>query len=66
MGRRLCVGDIHGCYSKLIDVLDKYKFSSSDSLYCVGDLCDKGCDKGKENLKTLNFLMNLKYYKILF
>lgn len=58
MGRRLCVGDIHGMYSKLIDVLDRCKFSSSDTLYCVGDLCDRGI----ENLKTLQFLMSLKNF----
>lgn len=58
MKRNLCIGDIHGCYSKLIDVLDKCKFSDSDTLYCVGDLCDRG----NENLKTLNFLMQLKNF----
>ena len=58
MGRRLCLGDIHGMYSKLTDVLNRCNFSSSDTLYCVGDLCDRG----KENLKTLQFLMNLKNF----
>ncbi len=58
MNRRLCIGDIHGTYLKLADVLDRCKFSSSDILYCVGDLCDRG----KENLKTLKFLMSLKNF----
>ena len=58
MGRRLCLGDIHGTYSKLTDVLNRCNFSSSDTLYCVGDLCDRG----KENLKTLQFLMSLKNF----
>lgn len=58
MGRRLCLGDIHGMYSKLTDVLDKCKFTSSDTLYCVGDLCDRG----NENLKTLQFLMSLNNF----
>ncbi len=58
MGRRLCIGDIHGTYSKLTDVLDRCNFSSSDTLYCVGDLCDRG----KENLKTLQFLMSLNNF----
>lgn len=58
MGRRLCIGDIHGMYSKLTDVLNRCNFSSSDTLYCVGDLCDRG----NENLKTLQFLMNLNNF----
>ena len=58
MSRRLCVGDIHGMYSRLTDVLDKCKFSSPDKLYGAGDLCDRG----KENLKTLKFLMGLNNF----
>lgn len=57
--RRLCVGDIHGCYDKLNDVLDKCKFSDSDILYSVGDFTDRGT----QNVKTLDFLMNLKNFK---
>lgn len=57
--RRLCVGDIHGCYDKLIDVLDRCKFSDSDILYSVGDFTDRGT----QNVKTLDFLMGLKNFK---
>ena len=57
--RRLCVGDIHGCYDKLIDVLNRCNFSDSDILYSVGDFTDRGT----QNVKTLNFLMSLKNFK---
>ena len=57
--RRLCVGDIHGCYDKLIDVLNRCNFSDSDILYSVGDFTDRGT----QNVKTLDFLMSLKNFK---
>ena len=56
--RRLCVGDIHGCYDKLMETLDKCRFSDSDILYSVGDFTDRG----NQNIKTLNFLMSLKNF----
>lgn len=54
----LCVDYNHSMYSRLTNVLDKCKFSFFDKLYSVGDLCDRE----KWNLKTLNFLMNLKNF----
>lgn len=57
--RRLCIGDIHGCYDKMMSALDNCKYSDTDILYSVGDLCDRG----KQNVKTLNFLMSLKNFK---
>lgn len=57
--RRLCIGDIHGCYDKLIDVLDRCRFSDTDILYSVGDFTDRG----KQNVKTLDFLMELNNFK---
>lgn len=53
--RRFVVGDIHGCYDELKDLLEKVKFSESDILYGVGDYCDRG----KQNLDVLRFLMSL-------
>ena len=40
--RTIIVGDIHGCYDELIDLLDKVSFGSEDRLICVGDLITKG------------------------
>jgi len=50
------VGDIQGCYDPLRKLLDQVKFDpSSDTLYCVGDLVNRG----PKSLKTLHFLMSL-------
>ena len=57
--RRLIVGDIHASYEKLMDVLEKARFSSSDVLYSVGDIVDRG-DKVTE---TLDFLMGLDNFR---
>lgn len=53
--RRLCIGDIHGNYDKTLKVLDFCKFSDSDVLYSTGDFCDRG----RQNVKTIDFLMSL-------
>ena len=45
--RTIVVGDIHGCYEELMDLLDKAKASEDDRLVCVGDLITKG-PKNKE------------------
>jgi hypothetical protein len=45
MGRRLFVGDLHGCRQELEDLLDKFGFEKgSDSLHSVGDVVGKGPD----------------------
>lgn len=53
--RRFVVGDIHGCYDKLISLLDVIKFSNEDTLYGIGDYCDRG----NQPLEVLRFLMSL-------
>ncbi|WP_145567290.1 metallophosphoesterase [Yersinia aleksiciae] len=41
--RIFVVGDIHGCYKKLMDALDRVQFERSvDLLVSVGDLADRG------------------------
>jgi hypothetical protein len=40
--RTMVVGDLHGCYDELLDLLDKVGFGSEDRLICVGDLITKG------------------------
>jgi serine/threonine protein phosphatase 1 len=40
--RTIVVGDLHGCYDELLDLLDKVSFGSEDRLVCVGDLITKG------------------------
>lgn len=53
--RRLCVGDLHGSISKLMTVLENCDFSKDDILYSLGDFCDRGFD----NIETLEFCMDL-------
>ena len=49
------VGDIQGCYSKLRELLDLAKFCNADTLWCVGDLVNRGA----QDLDTLRFLKSL-------
>lgn len=60
--RRFVMGDIHGCYDKLENLLKMIQFDSKDILYGVGDCCDRG----GENLKTLNLLTSLPEFKGVF
>lgn len=55
MGRNLIIGDIHSRYEKLTAVLEIASYNpDSDILYSVGDFCDRG----KDAVKTLRFLMS--------
>lgn len=61
--KRFVVGDIHGCYSKLRDVLDKAEFQpDEDILYSLGDLCDRG----KQNKEVLDYLVSLPHFEGVF
>lgn len=40
--RTIVVGDIHGCYDELVDLLEEVKFGGNDRLVAVGDLITKG------------------------
>ena len=58
--RRLIVGDIHAHYDMLMKVLDKASFDpSSDILYSVGDLLDRG----NKPVETIRFLMSLPSFR---
>ncbi len=47
------VGDLHGCYSLLMNDLKKRNFNfEKDLLICVGDLIDRG----NENLECISLL----------
>jgi hypothetical protein len=40
--RTIVVGDLHGCFDELNDLLEKAAFGKDDRLVCVGDLIVKG------------------------
>ena len=42
MARTIVVGDIHGCFDELVDLLDLLKLQSDDWLIAAGDLIVKG------------------------
>ncbi len=48
--RTIVVGDIHGCYDELEDLLEKVGFTAADRLVSVGDLVTKG-PKNREVLE---------------
>lgn len=40
--KHFIIGDIHGCYQELLDLLDKAGLSSNDQIIAIGDLVDRG------------------------
>lgn len=42
--RTLIIGDIHGCYSELLDLCDAAALGADDIVVSVGDLVDRGPD----------------------
>ncbi|PIE24869.1 MAG: diadenosine tetraphosphatase [Neptuniibacter caesariensis] len=49
------IGDIQGCYDELQALLEKIRFSDSDTLWIAGDLVNRG----PKSLETLRFLKQL-------
>jgi len=50
MSRTIVVGDIHGCYDELMEMLETAGFGQNDRVICVGDLVTKG-PKNREVLE---------------
>ena len=48
-----CISDIHGCYDEFTALLEKINFTSTDTLYVLGDVIDRG----KESIKCLRYIM---------
>ena len=42
--QRLVVGDIHGCWEELQELLDAAALASDDQIIAVGDVVDRGPD----------------------
>ena len=57
--RRLIIGDIHGEFGRMLDVLGKCGFDpDQDVLYSTGDLCDRG----PEPIAVLDYLYALPHF----
>lgn len=50
--RTIIVGDIHGCYNTLLEMLSKVAFTQDDVFCCVGDYIDRG----NFSIDVLNFI----------
>jgi serine/threonine protein phosphatase 1 len=50
----LIIGDIHGCFSELQDMLDKAGVTNDDHIIALGDIVDRGPD----SVKVLDFFSN--------
>jgi serine/threonine protein phosphatase 1 len=61
MTRRIFIGDIHGHYDGLISLLDVIAPGSSDQLYFVGDLIDRG----PKSAQVVEFVRKNKYHCVL-
>jgi len=49
-----CISDIHGCYEKFMELLEKIQFNPKlDKLYILGD----AIDRGKQPLECLMFII---------
>lgn len=40
--RRIIIGDLHGCFSELQDLLAHFNYAPTDQIISVGDVCGKG------------------------
>src|SRR5688572_31950706 len=56
--RTIVVGDIHGCYDELIELVDKVKLKKTDRVVSVGDLITKG----PKNREVLELFMSDKRF----
>lgn len=61
MDRIFVVGDIHGCYDELLELIDKIAFDEHDLLISVGDIVDRG----NKSLEVYHFFRDLPNAKII-
>ena len=55
-GRLLAVGDIHGCYAKLVDLMEQVAPAAEDRLVFLGDYIDRG----PQSRQVIDYLIALK------
>ena len=52
------MSDIHGCYDRYIELLEKINFTESDTLYMLGDVIDRG-EESAEILTDMSMRPNV-------
>jgi serine/threonine protein phosphatase 1 len=52
--RTIVIGDIHGCYEELMQLLNNLELTPADCLISLGDIVDRGSD----SVKVYDFLKN--------
>jgi diadenosine tetraphosphatase ApaH/serine/threonine PP2A family protein phosphatase len=57
-GRTIVIGDVHGCYDELLELLERVSFGTEDRVVCVGDLVVKGW----KNREVLDLMMTDKRF----
>ena len=57
--RIIAIGDIHGCYSKLTNLLNNIQPTNKDLLIFLGDYTDRGDD----NISCMKFIIQMINYK---
>ncbi|TVS11508.1 MAG: hypothetical protein EA424_23705 [Planctomycetaceae bacterium] len=51
--QHLIIGDIHGCFDELQDLLQAAGLASDDQIIALGDIVDRGPDCQVENLRSV-------------
>ena len=59
--RQIFIGDVHGCLEELEELLNKVNFSSTDELFFLGDIINKG----PNSLEVLKLVKDLNAHLIL-
>lgn len=61
MGRLIAIGDVHGQYTKLRNLIDKLELTGKDDVFLLGDLVDQG----PQSADVIEYVMHMrKYYKV--
>ncbi|MEM9002743.1 MAG: metallophosphoesterase family protein [Cyanobacteria bacterium P01_F01_bin.86] len=61
MHRRIFIGDVHGHFDGLMQLLDKLAPASEDQIYFVGDLIDRG----PQSAQVVNYVRQQEYLCVL-
>lgn len=59
MGRLIAIGDIHGQYSKLLDLMDQIDPGKGDKFFLLGDYVDSG----PQSAEVIEYLIRFRRYR---